>query len=489
MPRRSTASCTFALLLLLVGACASQSPAQRPADFKSPFVPLALDYDVAYSRSPHLIEVRVTLDGPARDFMFTQRGYVDEVIATVPGGERSLSVERDGRVVVPAGTTALRYRYDIRRFPLFRMADLYTGAGEAGSFLVAGRAYLIRPRVADQVIATLRFRGVDVLTPWSPLEDGNYRVRGSDLVDSGFHSFGGRRCEAQVPGGKIVMAIHQGELRVSDSFLCEWIRRSALEVLTVRPELPHDRVAVHLVPGWGSAPSPLGLMLHSAPPSLAIVVGARAEEQAFTDDWVAVHELLHLLHPSFMGDAPWVTEGLATYYTEVARMRAGRLSEDEGWRRLAEGFARGRDEAEGRTLDESVAALRQGVYLPVYWAGALIALELDVAIRETTSNRASLDDVLTRLLSRGSAASLAELKDAVDAIAGTPVFEPVLARHREGPVLRDTSSVLRRLGVIVEGEGVRLTDDGEQSDLRKRLTRLGRGDRAGTQIETPPVTP
>lgn len=440
----------WALALCFAAGCAHaprRSEAQAPSS-------LALDYDIHYRASPHAIDVDVRLIGPAREFLFTQEGYVPHVIATAHGREVRIDVAPDGSVPLPEGTSRVRYRYAISRFPLFRMGDLYTGIGEPGSFLVAGRTYLVRPRNAAQVTATLHLRGTDALLPWAPTAPGTWKVSGEDLVDAGFHSFGGKRCEAKVANATLVIALHAGEHRVSDAFACEWIRRSAEEVLTVRRPLPFARVPVHVVPGWGDAPSPVGFMLWSTPPSFAIVLGAGAEEAAFRRDWVALHELLHMVHPSFMHQAPWLSEGLVTYLTEVARMRSGRYSREEGWAELVRGFDRAADDAGDWTLEQTVEGLRRGVYLPVYWAGALLALELDVALRNATGGKGTLDEVLKRLTDRSVTATVEDFGRAVDEVAGRSLWQEVYGRYSTGPVFRHAAPLLKRLGVESSNGGV-----------------------------------
>lgn len=419
---------------------------------------LVLDYSITYSRQPHRLSVEVRLDGPPRDFLFTQPGAVDAVVVAVNGTHRTLAVADDGAVPLPKGTTSLRYDYVMGDHLRGSPGGLYMGAGSPGSLLIAARAYLIRPRVAEDVRVHLQIAGAQALLPWRPEADGTWRLSGVQLVDGGFHSFGGRRCSVEVDKAQLEVALHEGERIVDDGQVCAWIRTSAEEVLTVRKRFPYRRVTVHTIPGPGAEPSPLGLMLWSDPPSLAVVIGRQATPSAFTTDWVAVHELLHLAHPSFMGEAPWLSEGLATYYTEVARMRAGRLSTQVAWQNLMEGFERGRQQADGRTLQGAVEALAEGIYLPVYWAGALIALELDVGIREATGNARSLDDVLETLATVGQTSSVEAFGRAVDVVAGRPVFEAILERRRRGEALSAADEVLRRLGVF-RGEGGALVLD------------------------------
>ena len=78
--------------------------------------------------------------------------------------------------------------------------------------------------------------------------------------------------------------------------------------------------------------------------------------------------------------------------------------------------------------DESRSMGRTHAYWRVYWAGAAIALELDVDLRRESGGRVSLDDVL-RAYDRRRAASPKEMTAAeavriADAVAGRPMRVP-----------------------------------------------------------------
>ena len=154
---------------------------------------------------------------------------------------------------------------------------------------------------------------------------------------------------------------------------------------------------MNLVPVPGEAASPFGMVLWSNPPSVAILVGDRATDAAFDRDWVATHELLHLAHPAVFPKQAWLTEGLATYFTELARWRSGRFTEAQAFTELAAGFARGEDEAGPRAFAEFAGSEGKGSYLALYWKGAFFALELDLELRRRTGGARSLEDVLASL--------------------------------------------------------------------------------------------
>jgi hypothetical protein len=255
--------------------------------------------------------------------------------------------------------------------------------------------------------------------------------------------------------------------RMDDAALCEWLRQSAEVVLTVRHTFPYPRVTVRLisVPGRGSS-ALFGTVQWSSPPSVSILVGQDSSPESFKQDWVAIHELLHLAHPPILPRVSWLTEGLATYYTEVGRARAGLFSPQRAWAELVAGFARGHAAAAGRTMRDVVDA--GDSYMGTYWTGALFALHLDVELRRATDNRHGLDAVLERLAASGPTATFDGFGAAVDAVAGRPLFRALLSRHMDSPAFAEQWPLLQALGVEGGPDGVRL-GAARDSPLREAL--------------------
>ncbi|MFP2960154.1 hypothetical protein ACLEPN_20595 [Myxococcus sp. 1LA] len=443
-----------AILLLGVTLLSCHAPVrqERPAEDAA-----ALRYNLTYVREPeHAVDVEVVLvRGAPREFLFSQPGAVSSVSAFREDGTvRRLSVA-DGRVLLPRDTRFLRYRYALDAVIREHGPDFFQGFGDGDARHVAGRAYLIRPRVVTPGMRVeLSVAGTDALLPWQPGENGVYRLRGEDLVDSGFHGFGGRRCQVRLPDAVLDVAILGHFTHLSDAAVCTWLGKAAEEVRTVRRAFPHPRITVRVIPAPGhSGPSVFGMVRWSSPPSISISVGQDARAEDFQRDWVALHEMLHLTHPVFVPRVPWLSEGLATYYTEVARARSGRQSPQRAWEELLGGFARGREGNDTRTMRE---VSQDAFSLAVYWTGALFALHLDVELRRITGNTRSLDDVLEWLATRGSSSTFGAFGAAVDAVAGQPLFNALLERHLARPAFAEQAGLLEALGVQDGPNGVSL---------------------------------
>jgi len=105
----------------------------------------------------------------------------------------------------------------------------------------------------------------------------------------------------------------------------------------------------------------------------------------------------------------WVAEGMTSYYDQLLLARSGLFSETDYLQALSKTI-KGVQEAPGRTVQSVADASREAwikFYRPdenstnsrisYYTKGALIAWLLDAALRRTTDDRHSLDDVMRRL--------------------------------------------------------------------------------------------
>ena len=162
-----------------------------------------------------------------------------------------------------------------------------------------------------------------------------------------------------------------------------------------------------------------------------------------------------------------MTEGLATYYQEVLRAREGVIGEEAAWSALLSGFARGRAEGTGRTLDEECRDLGETrAYGRVYWAGAALAMLADVEYRRESAGESSLDTAMRRAAERLDRTLTAEeLAEAMDGREGGALAR-VLARWRSSTDFPDVEPALEWMGVrrgasgieLVEAEGASVRD-------------------------------
>ncbi len=426
---------------LAIAACAHGrgEPVSAPGE---------LAYKVTRPSTPRALDVEVlrVSDGPAA-FSFSIPGGVDRVRAELQDGTQvELSVPSTGELDVPNGWAALRYRFSLDDLQRAFGADLSRGLASEGDLLLPGGAWLLRPREAHPgLTASIQGPADELLLPWERPTDGRWRVSSQALIDSGFAGFGGRRCYLPVGGGKVEVALIGAPHPLGDAAICQWLRRSAEEVRRVRDPVPFERVTIFVVPVPSNEASPFGRMSPSAPRSFAFLVGTEATTEDFDKDWVALHELLHLAEPTFEPKQTWLSEGLATYLTEVVRARSGRQDAIHAWLELLDGFDVGAVEAEGMRMEEVTRETSGGRRRAETWTGVVFTLALDVALRGGSRGRTSLDAVLAAL--GPGPVSLAQFGAAVDAAAGKPVFDALLAAHRAARAFFPVEALLEQLGV------------------------------------------
>jgi hypothetical protein len=203
-----------------------------------------------------------------------------------------------------------------------------------------------------------------------------------------------------VPGGCIDIVTLDGELSADREVRARWISAAAAASARVTGSFPAPRATLLLVPGppFPGMPVIFGVAGRGVRPSVSLIVSSEATEAQLVPDWTAVHELSHLLTGYAQGDDVWLSEGLATYYEEVLRARAGLISREAAWLALDRGFRRGAAEGGSRTLQEESSSMHaHRSYTRVYWAGAAIVLLADLAYRQAGG---SLDLAVVRAWAR-----------------------------------------------------------------------------------------
>lgn len=262
----------------------------------------------------------------------------------------------------------------------------------------------------------------------------------------------------------------------NSAMLQRWIGECADAALTSSGRFPlHDAlVRIRLVPrrGRDASPVPWGQTRRDDGVSVLLFVREDATYQELRDDWTAVHELSHLMHPYLGNDGRWLAEGLASYYQNVSRARAGLLDGDEAWRRLEAGFQRGRRVGEGARMDR--IGRDRGTTMRVYWAGAAFWLDADLALRRERAT--DLDRVLAayaRCCLDGEArVDPAEFIAALDRAGGNGVLMPLYRRYAAMQGFPSQQAAYRALGLQAgeaDGGALRFSDQAAALQLRRAI--------------------
>lgn len=276
-----------------------------------------------------------------------------------------------------------------------------------------------------------------------------------------------------VAGAILDVVTLPGERFMVDADVDRWLGAAADAVATgsgARGRFPFERAMIVVEPVRGDD-VPFGMVTRGGGPQATLLLGERARVDDVIDDWVAVHELSHLLHPLVGLDEAWFGEGLATWHQVVLRARAGLIDEDEAWAALRDGFERGRAAAERGPwtlpLREASARMRaEGRWIQTYWGGAAVVFALDVGLRRCGGG--SIDDVVATLRAeqpRVDAQRLPALTIVTRAAATAPACARLKAdveRMLAEPFPRDALPLLDALGASPGG----LTDDAPLAALR-----------------------
>jgi hypothetical protein len=251
------------------------------------------------------------------------------------------------------------------------------------------------------------------------------------------------QAELTLPGGRIQVAL----LPPWERDALGRIESVAQALLLAYGQLPrsHSQVVVVPLPGRTSA-APWGQVLRGGGATVLLLVGADAPADALLRDWTATHEFSHLLHPHLGARGRWLSEGLASYYQNVLRARAGILSPETAWANLAAGFERGRRDTNAKGLSLAQASRRIGThrsYMRIYWSGAAYWLQADLALRERGT---SLDQVLQRYaaccLERHTAATPERFLRDLERAAGAAILLEPYRRYASDTEFPETNSLL-----------------------------------------------
>lgn len=318
--------------------------------------------------------------------------------------------------------------------------------------------------------------GINFTVPWQPIAKNRYRIDHTPYdwpSAAAFGSFG--TDTVYVKGSKLSIAFLGDGYKTSKKELKRWIRETALSISNIYGTFPRAHAQVILIPsGSRSEPVPFGLVVRGGGYSVQFYINPNRPIEEFIADWTATHELSHSLLPYINREEAWLSEGLATYYQYVLMGRDGRLSEQQMWQRIYNGFQKGIRGSKGKTLKITAENMREyGAFRNVYWSGAAMLLRADVALRVESNGRKSLDWVLHKVkdhyLPETRTSGGREMFFKMDELAKTSVFKEVYDEcilSRDFPV---NEEYLKKLGIIINNGEVVLTDNAPWADIRKQI--------------------
>jgi len=463
----STAAARWTLAALLAAGCATAPSSSVPAAS----VPLAgaavaLHYELTVPTSLEHLDVRLCIEGARPTQLMAASGEMVDAVTQLSvvgsGAARSLPT---GRSPVELGTLedddCIHYRVageDVGGFvpAMDRIGD---------ALLTDTRVWLWRPPRWDhrtRVTARVALpEGYSASLPWA--RDGERFVAdASALGFAGNAVFGRLDVERlTVAGASVEVVVPPGLSSDTRAAVAPWVESAVVAAAGAFGRFPTDRLQVVLVPRPGMVDAiGFGLMRRGGGASARLVVSRDAGLAELRGAWTAIHEFSHLLHHFVDKRDAWLSEGIATYYQEVLRARAGLLAPEHAWLRIHRGALKG--SASERSLrDESAAMFSEFNFARVYWGGAAMALQADVALRTHAEHASTLDAALEGLT--GCCGVIARPWSCVrtlgelDRLTGTTVFAELLRRAESGK-MPDLTETFAQLGVRVQGDRVSYHD-------------------------------
>jgi hypothetical protein len=266
-------------------------------------------------------------------------------------------------------------------------------------------------------------------------------------------------------------------LRIDDpspsrrQLLHAWVLRSANIVANYYGRFPAPLVVLNLQSmegagvGGGRTTNDSGLMI-------AVSVGREATAATLSDDWVLVHEMVHLALPEVGRRHNWLAEGLATYVEGIARAQFGNREIADVWAENRHSMPMGLPRSGEGGMDQTPTWGR------TYWGGALFCLQADVAIREGTGNRVGLQTALRAILSEtggyGFERNIDEVLRIGDAATGTRALEDLYRESKTTPQAVDLDLLWSRLGVPTDPKTQPFDDRAPLAAIRIAITAPGK---------------
>jgi hypothetical protein len=461
----------------LLGCAHARVPSSARSARSAP--PTAIDYTFGIDAQLNTIETRVCFKGmpPA------------ELVSGVPGGEEFL---RRAWIETSAGKRVLRLvgqRIVLSGVPKDACVGYAIDVGSAakrtfgidlerrGEALVTNVAlFLWRPphweSLRELSARVVLPQGMRASLPW-PRRGDHYVLDQSALAFYAFAVFGRFEVEQiKGNGATIEVAVLDGLPARTRAYVVPWLELASRAAALPFGRFPRAQAQVVVIPsGPSRQPVRFGTMNRGGGASAAMLLPVNAELEPLLHDWVAVHEFCHLLHPFVDHDDAWFSEGMATYYQEVLRVRAGMEPAQEAWRRLYDGAQLGHF-AEHGLVEESAGMFAKFSFKMVYWAGAAFALMADVELRRHSHGKLSLDDVLREIAERGVQPGPLRARDVVarmDEIAGAPIVSGLMKRWVEGPKLPDLAALYAALGLLPDADGMQTSAAAKDAWIRTAI--------------------
>ena len=270
----------------------------------------------------------------------------------------------------------------------------------------------------------------------------------------------------QVSGATIDVTLPDGPMKLSRDEVLGWVKTCASTVADYYGHFPVPHLTLKIRSTSGSGIRH-GVTYARDGGLILISVGRDADIAATKDDWVLVHEMIHLAFPSMDDDQHWIEEGISTYVEPVARVRKGGMPVNEMWRTFVRDMPKGEPGEGDRGLDKTHTWGR------TYWGGAIFCLLADVRIHERTKNRKGLEDALRGINHGGGNINedwdIQKTLALGDKATGTTVLRDLYKEMRDKPAPVDLDQLWTKLGIQMKDGSVAFNDNAPDANIRKAI--------------------
>jgi hypothetical protein len=271
----------------------------------------------------------------------------------------------------------------------------------------------------------------------------------------------------KIPGATIDVTLPDGPMKLSHDELLGWVKNSASTVADYYGRFPVPHLTLKMRSANGSGIRH-GVTYARDGGLILISVGRDADIAATKEDWVLVHEMIHLAFPSMEDDQHWIEEGISTYVEPVARAREGGMAVKEVWGTFVRDMPKGEPGPDDHGLDNTHTWGR------TYWGGAIFCLLADVRLRERTKNRKGLEDALRGINHGGGNINedwdIQKTLAMGDKATGTTVFLDLYQSMRDKPDPVDLDQLWTKLGIAMKDGDVEFNDKAPESNIRRAIT-------------------
>ena len=227
-----------------------------------------------------------------------------------------------------------------------------------------------------------------------------------------------------------------------------WVRRAARAVAAYLGRFPVTQVVLLMVPVDGAGVR-AGTTFGEPELMIRLRLGRHTTPAQLLEDWILVHEMVHLAVPQVPPKQRWLHEGVATYVEGVARGRAGWVSPATVWRGWKANMPHGQPQAGDGGLDHTPTWGR------TYWGGAIFCLRADVQMLTRSAGRVGLRQALQGVLAAGGHYGVVWTMERILATADTAVGQTTLTelyqQMKDSAQPTDLDALWLSLGVVDDG--------------------------------------